>query len=84
MAPFFPTLGTVWVFSSVSYRSLVKIQPVIASDSADSAGWPVSVLLGRVVGKVDNAIHWINLYPEDNVIGSLVLICWISSYLSGG
>ena len=84
MAPFLPTLGTVWVFSSVSYRSLLKIQPVIASDSA---GWfrqqpalsnnPVSVLLGRVVWKVDNAIHWINLYPEDNVIGSLVLNCWI-------
>ena len=34
IAPSLPTLGTVWVFSSVSYRSLVKIQQVIASDSA--------------------------------------------------
>ena len=24
--------------------------------------------LGPVVGKVDNAIHWINLYPVDNAI----------------
>ena len=26
------------------------------------------VLLGRVVQKVDKSIHWINLYPVDNVI----------------
>ena len=25
--------------------------------------------MGPVVRKVDSAIHWINLYPEDNTVG---------------
>ena len=35
-----------------------------------------------VVEKVDSAIHWINLYPLDNVIIiTLILIHWIVIYL---
>ena len=35
----------------------------------------VKILLGPVVQKVDNVIHWINLYPVDNAIfASLILI----------
>ena len=29
----------------------------------------LNLLHGPVVQKVDNAIHWINLYPMDNAIG---------------
>ena len=28
----------------------------------------VKILLAPVVQKVDNAIHWINLYPVDNAV----------------
>ena len=32
--------------------------------------------LAPFVQKVDNAIHWINLYPLDSRIGFLILIQW--------
>ena len=42
----------------------------------------VKILLAPVVQKVDNAIHWINLYPVDNaVFVSLILIHLIEIYL---
>jgi len=35
----------------------------------------------QVFLKVDNSIHWINLYPVDHaVIGFLIIICWIGIY----
>ena len=39
--------------------------------------------LAPVVQKVDNAIHWINLYPVEWIaqLVSLILICWIVIYL---
>ena len=39
--------------------------------------------LGSIVPKVDNAIHWINLYPLDNAIGFLNIYP-LDSNLSGG
>ena len=31
--------------------------------------------------KVDNSVHWINLYPVDHaIIGFLIIICWIGNY----
>ena len=36
--------------------------------------------LAPFVQKVDNAIHWIDLYPLDSGIGSLILIQWIVIY----
>ena len=41
------------------------------------------ILLGPVVRKVDNAIHWINHYPEDSVV-SFVNTYPLDSDLSGG
>ena len=35
---------------------------------------------GPVVRKVDNTIHWINLYPVDSAIDFLILIHWIAIY----
>ena len=32
------------------------------------------ILSGRVVRKVDNAIHWINYYPADSVV------CFVNTY----
>jgi len=37
----------------------------------------------RVVGKVDNTIHWINHYPPDGVVCFLDTYP-LDSYLSGG
>ena len=38
------------------------------------------ILLGWVVKKMDNSIHWINHYPVDSVpvVGLLILIHWIA------
>ena len=42
----------------------------------------VKILLAPVVRKVDNVIHWINLYPVDNAIFvSQILIRLIEIYL---
>ena len=35
------------------------------------------------VQKVDNAVHWINLYPLDSGIGFLILIHWIVDLSDG-
>ena len=39
--------------------------------------------LAPVVPKLDNTIHWINLYPLKNAIGFLILIHWIVIYPVG-
>jgi len=36
--------------------------------------------LAPFVQKVDNTVHWINLYPLDSGIGFLILIHWIVIY----
>ena len=36
--------------------------------------WPKKKFILPVVGKVDNAIHWINLYPLDSTV------CLINTY----
>ena len=35
----------------------------------------------QVVRKVDNAMHWINHYPEDSVFALLTPIHWIASVI---
>jgi len=46
-------------------------------------GWIAIFYLAPVVQKVDNAIHWINLYPANNAIVSRNTYP-LDSHLSGG
>ena len=82
---------TIWIYCG--NRKLLNLTPCCKFIQEKSIPWSMEVKavqqgwqgwgacnLAPVVRRVDNTIHWINLYLVDCTVCFITIICWIVTY----
>ena len=82
---------TIWIYCG--NRKLLNLTPCCKFIQEKRMSWSIEVKavqqgwqgcracnLASVVRRVDNTIHWINLYLVDFTVCFITIICWIVTY----